>query len=165
LKPKQTNGKLYGQHSDSVLQVFTNDWLASAGPKTQNFWENLLGIGHRATIDLWADRTMRRIGYEEMKERWRILPRNQGGVRDVDFAFAQDVYDAAAKRLGLKADALQGAMWFAEKSIWADRGWGELNLGDYQKELDKLPWLEQKYRQSRNAGPPRKRSKKNSGGL
>jgi hypothetical protein len=56
LKPRQSNGKLYGQHSLPVLQVFARRWLSDArGPKTLNFVQNLLGTGHEATIDLWAD--------------------------------------------------------------------------------------------------------------
>lgn len=146
LKPRQLNGKLYGQHSDALLQVFARRWLQdNAGPKTRNFVENLLGISHSATIDLWADRTMRRLGYEGLVDRWRILPKNQSGVRDVDFAFAQKVFETAAKKLEMKADDLQGALWFAEKMNWALSGWGRLDLGDYRNEISKLPMLEQKY--------------------
>jgi len=142
LKPRQSNGKLYGQHSLPVLQVFVRRWLElNKGLKTRNFVENLTGISHEATIDLWADRTMRRIGYEGEKERWRILPQNGTGVTDEDFSFAQKVYRAAADRLKMNPDDLQGALWFAEKSLWADNGWGRLDLGDFRKEMEKLPLL------------------------
>lgn len=141
LKPRQSNGKLYGQHSLPVLQVFVRRWLElNKGLKTRNFVENLTGESHEATIDLWADRTMRRLGYEG-RERWRILPQNGTGVSDADFSFAQKAFRAAADKLGMKPDDLQGALWFAEKSLWADNGWGRIDLGDFRKEMEKLPLL------------------------
>ncbi len=143
LTPTQSNGKLFGHNSKAVLQVLGRKWLTEArGPKTLNFVENLLGISHDATIDLWADRTMRRIGYDDGSgKRWRILPKNQGGVSDEDFAFAQDAFREAAKRLKLKPSALQGGLWFAEKALWSERGWGNLDLGDFRTEIAKISEL------------------------
>lgn len=144
LKPRQTNGKLYGTHSLPVLQVFARKWLTEArGLKTLNFVENLIGKGDEATIDLWADRTMRRIGYEG-EERWRILPKNIVGVSDKDFKFSQKAFRNAADQLGMKPSALQGMLWFAEKQIWADNKWSELDLGDYGKEMEKIPAIRKK---------------------
>jgi hypothetical protein len=144
LKPKQSNGSLYGQHSIPVLQVFARQWVdRNTGPKTRNFLQNLLGTGHDATIDVWADRTMRRLGYSGFADRWRILPENSTGVSDPDFYFSQKAFKAAAEQLGIKADDLQGALWFAEKKHWADNGWGRLDLGSFQKEMEKVPMLEQ----------------------
>lgn len=141
LKPTQTNGKLYGQHSLPVLQVFARKWLdTNKGPKTANFVENLLGKSHEATIDLWADRTMRRIGYAG-QDRWRILPKNATGVSDADFAFSQKAFRRAAEMLGIKPSALQGGLWFAEKQLWSDNGWSRLDLGDFRNEMKKLPLL------------------------
>lgn len=141
LKPTQTNGKLYGQHSLPVLQVFARKWLdTNKGPKTANFVENLLGKSHEATIDLWADRTMRRIGYAG-QDRWRILPKNATGVTDTDFAFSQKAFRRAAEMLGIKPSALQGGLWFAEKQLWSDNGWSRLDLGDFRNEMKKLPLL------------------------
>jgi hypothetical protein len=143
LKPRQTNGKLYGIHSLPVLQVFARKWLTDArGPKTLNFVENLLGKGEEATIDLWADRTMRRIGYEG-EERWRIMPKNIAPVSDKDFAFSQKAFRAAAVQLGMKPSALQAALWFAEKKLWAENGWSPLDLGDFRAEMKKLPMIRQ----------------------
>lgn len=148
LKPTQSNGKLYGTHSLPVLKVFTRRWLdQTAAPKTQNFVKNLLGTGDEATIDLWADRTMRRLGYEGFKDRWRILPGNNQGVSDADFSFAQDVFRKAAEDLEIRASALQGGIWFAEKKHWADNGWGNLDLGDFKKEMERSPIHRAKYRQ------------------
>jgi len=142
LKPRQSNGRLYGQHSRPVLQVFARIWLAdNRGPKTANFVENLLGTSDEATIDLWADRTMRRIGYEGAQERWRILPQNGTSVADADFAFAQKAFRAAADQLSIKPSELQGALWFAEKSLWNENGWARLDLGDYRREIQKTDLL------------------------
>ena len=92
LKPRKANGKLFGISSDVVLKILARRWLANTpGLKTQNFVLNLLGLGHEATIDLWADRTMRRIGYAGSKERWRILPKNATGVSDPGFSIRPGV--------------------------------------------------------------------------
>lgn len=142
LLPRQSNGKLYGISSDAVLKILARRWLENtSGLKTQNFVRNLLGIGHEATIDLWADRTMRRLGYSDAKARWRILPKNATGVSDADFVFSQKAFRAAARALGVKPDALQGGLWFAEKQLWADNGWGRLDLGDYRREIEKTELL------------------------
>jgi ribosomal protein S18 acetylase RimI-like enzyme len=142
LKPRQSNGKLYGQHSLPVLQVFARRWLSDArGPKTLNFVQNLLGTGHEATIDLWADRTMRRLGYADSVERWRILPQNIAGVSEADFTFAQKAFRRAAEQMKMKPDDLQGALWFAEKQLWANNGWSRLDLGDFRREIEKTPLL------------------------
>jgi hypothetical protein len=142
LKPTQSNGSLYGQHSVPVLSVFARQWMdRNTGPKTRTFVSNLLGTGHDATIDVWADRTMRRLGYEGFNDRWRILPQNSTGVSDADFYFSQKAFRKAASELGMNADDLQGALWFAEKQHWADNGWGRLDLGSFQNEMKKLPLL------------------------
>jgi len=142
LKPTQSNGSLYGQHSVPVLSVFARQWMdRNTGPKTRTFVSNLLGTGHDATIDVWADRTMRRLGYEGFNDRWRILPQNSTGVSDADFYFSQKAFRKAASELGMNADDLQGALWFAEKQHWADNGWGRLDLGSFSKEMEKLPLL------------------------
>jgi len=139
LKPRQTNGNLYGIHSLPVLQVFARQWLTKArGPKTLNFVENLIGASDEATIDLWADRTMRRIGYEG-QERWRIMPKNIAPVTDKDFDFAQKAFRHAAAQVGMKPSALQAAMWFAEKKLWAENGWSRLDLGDFREQMKRLP--------------------------
>lgn len=141
LKPRQTNGSLYGTHSLPVLQVFARQWLTkSRGLKTLNFVENLLGTSDEATIDLWADRTMRRIGYEG-EQRWRILPRNASPVSDKDFAFSQKAFRHAATQLGMKPSSLQAALWFSEKKLWDDRGWSKLDLGDFREQMKRLPEL------------------------
>lgn len=141
LKPRQTNGALYGTHSLPVLQVFARQWLTkSRGPKTLNFVENLLGTSDEATIDLWADRTMRRIGYEGTP-RWRVLPRNAAPVSDKDFAFSQKAFRHAAQQLGMKPSSLQAALWFAEKGLWDKNGWSKLDLGDFREQMKRLPAL------------------------
>lgn len=142
LKPTQSNGKLYGQHSIPVMKVFARRWMDSnSGPKTKNFVGNLLGKSDEATIDLWADRTMRWAGYEGLQDRWRVLPENLHSVSDADYAFAEKAFHAAAADMKMKPSALQGALWFAEKKRWSDNGWGRLDLGNFQNEMEKLPLL------------------------
>lgn len=143
LQPRQSNGKLYGMHSTAVLQVMARKWMErNAGLKTRTFVSNLTGTGHEATIDVWADRTMRRLGYEGSGKRWRILPGNSTAVSDEDFLFSQKAFRKAAENLGVKPDALQGGLWFAEKKHWADNGWTRLDLGSFQKELHKTPLMQ-----------------------
>jgi hypothetical protein len=121
------------------LKVITRQWLNdNLGLKTNNFVRNLLGTSEEATIDLWAARTMREAGYKGFKDRWRILPENGRGVRDPDFLFSQKVFAEVARRTGLLPRQIQGALWFIEKKRWADRGWSELDLGDYRAELDRI---------------------------
>jgi hypothetical protein len=80
---------------------------------------------------------MRRLGYRGFKERWRVLPLNATGVTDPDFKFSQKVFSKAAERLGMNPDDLQGALWFAEKKLWQDEGWGKLDLGSFSAEVPK----------------------------
>jgi SAM-dependent methyltransferase len=144
LFPRQSNGKLFGMSSGAVLQVLARRWLElNKGPKVANFVKNLLGTGHEATVDVWSARDLRRLGYEGQPghEKWRILPMNETGVSDADFTFSQKVFRQAATQMGLKPDALQGGMWFAEKSRWEDNGWAPLDLGDYRKEIKKTGLL------------------------
>ena len=135
LIPRKSNGTRFGMHSIPVLKVLARKWLSlNSGPKTLNFIKNLVGTGDEATFDVWADRTLRRVGYQE-KGRWRITPLNSTGIPDADFYFGQKVFRRAADRLGIKPSALQGGLWFSEKQLWADRGWGRLDLGDYRTEM------------------------------
>lgn len=169
LQPRQTNGAKYGIASTAVLQVLAGDWLSkNRGPKVSNFVANLLGTGSRATVDLWHDRVFRRIGYEE-KGRWRILPANKEGVSDEDFSFAQDATDEAAKELGIKASALQGLLWFNEKKLWADRGWGRADFGDFREEIKKTPLLrqgiEQRIREAKQKAKGKAVTQEEFGGL
>jgi hypothetical protein len=115
-------------------------WLTEArGLKVNQFVKNLLGTNDEATIDMWADRLMRRLGYSGLVDRWRIKPQNQHSVSDADFRFSQNVFRAAADQLGMKPSALQGMLWFTEKQHWADNGWSLLELESFLKELEKLP--------------------------
>lgn len=147
IKPRQSNGKLFGINSIPVLQVAARRWLEqNKGPKVANFVENLLGEGTEATIDLWADRTLRRLGYSDFQERWRIMPVNKQGVSDEDFAFAQSIFRNAAGQLNMKPSELQAAVWFAEKQKWASEGWSRLDLGDFRAELKKTEALQKEIR-------------------
>ena len=148
LLPRQSNGAKFGVSSAAVLKVLARTWLSSVeGPKTYQFVRNLLGTDHGATIDVWADRTMRRLGYSGHVDRWRILPKNAVGVTDADFAFSQKAFAHAAKQLGVLPDALQGGLWFAEKQLWADRGYGKLDLGSFAKEMTKTDAIRQAIKQ------------------
>lgn len=142
LIPLGSSGKRFSMHSVPVLKVLARKWMSlNTGPKTDNFIKNLVGEGDEATIDLWAARSLRRLGYEGFQKRWRILPRNKTGVSDEDFVFSQQVFRRAADELGIKPSALQGSMWYREKQLWSERGWGKLDLGDYKTEVERMPQL------------------------
>jgi hypothetical protein len=129
MQPKKANGALYGRNSDAVLKVLAGTWLDSVeGPKTPNFFRNLFGRGTDATIDMWAARTMRRLGYEGVEDapaQWRIQPASETGVSDLEFAFSQQAFKQAADRLDMKPHELQAIMWYREKLLWAERGWSK----------------------------------------
>jgi hypothetical protein len=130
--------KGFGLHSEAVLKVLTRSWMdQNQGVKVRQFVGNLTGKDNGATIDVWASRTLHRLGYDSAK-RWRILPEQESPLPDPQFAFGQKVFAAAAKKMGVTPDALQGGMWFAEKKHWNDNGWADLNLGDYRAELEKF---------------------------
>ena len=75
------------------------------------------------------------------------MPKNGEGVSDADFEFAQKAFREAAKDLGITPDALQGGLWFAEKKLWADNGWGRLDLGSYVNEIENLAIIRKSIKQ------------------
>ncbi len=125
LKPRQSNGKLFGANSRSVLRVLDGSWREEVqGPKTPNFAGNLSGDTFEATIDVWAARMLHRLSNEGTEgKRWRILPENETGVTDADFYLGQSAFRKAADKLGMKPDALQAVLWFMEKDHWEKKGW------------------------------------------
>lgn len=143
--PKKANGKRYNANSLQVLRVLAGTWEGRVGgPKTPNFARNLSGQGDNpfeATIDVWAARGLRRLGFEGVSpRRWRLLPESEQAVNAQDFRMGQSAYREAAKRLGIKPDALQGILWFAEKAVWSGRGWTRgagAELSDFNAFLDK----------------------------
>lgn len=146
-KAPRLNGKtlsvedntLFGISSAAVLKVAARKWITkNSGPKTAQFVKNLTGVDDGATIDVWADRTLREAAYAGDKKRWRILPENSTDVNDADFTFGQTAFKHAADKIGIAPSALQGALWFAEKAQWAEKGWSPLNLGDFMPHLEEL---------------------------
>jgi hypothetical protein len=129
MKPRKENGAKFGMNSDAVLKVLAGTWLDSVeGPKTPNFFANLFKRGTDATIDMWAARTMRRLGHEGVEgapDQWRLTPPSEGGVHNLDFALSQEAFKQAADRLDMKPHQLQALMWYAEKHLWADKGWAK----------------------------------------
>jgi len=129
MKPTKANGAKFGANSDAVLKVLSGTWLDSVeGPKTPNFFANLFGRGKEATIDKWAARTMRRLGFEGVEgapDQWRLTPPSEKGVSDLDFAFSQQAFRQAADRLKIDPHELQAIMWYAEKHNWAEKGWSK----------------------------------------
>jgi hypothetical protein len=129
MKPTKENGAKFGANSDAVLKVLAGKWLDTVqGPKTPNFFNNLFGRGTDATIDKWAARTMRRLGNEGVKgapAQWRLQPKSEQGVSDLDFAFSQQAFRKAADKVGMDPHELQAVLWYAEKHHWAEQGWSK----------------------------------------
>jgi hypothetical protein len=124
LIPLQSNGKKFGANSRPVLRVLDGSWADEVqGPKTPNFAGNLTGSTFEATIDVWAARALHRLANEGAKGAWRILPEMETGVTDSDFALGQAAFKHAADKAGIKPDALQAILWFAEKDHWEKNGW------------------------------------------
>jgi hypothetical protein len=129
MKPTKENGAKFGLNSDNVLKVLAGKWLETTeGPKAPNFFDNLFGRTTKATIDKWAGRTMRRLGFEGVKgapEQWRLQPKSEKGVSDLDFAFSQEAFAKAAKKLDMDPHELQAVLWYAEKHHWAEKSWSK----------------------------------------
>lgn len=123
--PLKSNGMKFNSNSSQVLNVLAGTWLENvAAPKTPNFAGNLSGRTLQATIDVWAGRLMRRLGYDVGDGKpWRIQPQSEGGVSNQDFALSQLVFEKAAKEVGVNPDDLQAIMWYSEKHVWEERGW------------------------------------------
>jgi len=146
--PVRKNGGKYGVHTDRIFQIVEGVWEAETdAPKAVNFTGNLKGTRTTATIDVWAARFLRRIGYESGGSPWRIQPSAETGVKNSDFYFGQDAFEAATKKIAEKygdtfkmsADDLQAVMWFAEKRNWAQRGWSRVeDFGDFRDYLYKM---------------------------
>jgi len=143
--PVRKNGGKYGVHTDRVFQIVEGVWERDTdAPKAVNFTGNLKGTRTTATIDVWAARLLRRIGYDKGVGPWRIQPMAESGVKNSDFYFGQDAFEAAttkiAKRYGdkfkMSPDDLQAVMWFAEKRNWAQKGWSRVeDFGDFRDYL------------------------------
>ena len=143
-------GGKYGVHTDRILQILDGVWREETNaPKAPNFTENLAGLSNRATIDVWAARWLRRLGWDGMAEKWRILPMAESGVANFDFFLGQEIFAEATKRVNEKfsqdlgrtigPDDLQALMWFAEKREWKNRGWSKSeDLGDFRQYAYKL---------------------------
>jgi hypothetical protein len=137
LKPYKKNGKLFGANSGALLRVLNGDWLQSVkGPKTPNFQGNLTGRTLEATIDLWAARTIRSIGWEGT-EGGRIPPQAEVGVTDVDFFLAQKAFRVAADEMDMNPDDLQAIVWFGEKHVWDEHKWTK-NAGAEKSSFDDM---------------------------
>jgi hypothetical protein len=138
--PRQSNGQKFHANSMQVLKVLAGTWLdESKAPKTPNFAGNLSGRTLQATIDVWAARMLRRIGYEGKTggQPWRILPKSETGVSNLDFAFSQLAMEHAAKKLGMNPDDFQAVAWFAEKHHWDNKGWTD-TIGARKASFDEI---------------------------
>lgn len=145
--PVRKNGGKYGVHTDRIFQIMAGTWeQETPAPKAPNFTGNLKGTRRTATIDVWAARFLRRLGYElPGAGPWRIQPKAETGVGNSDFFFGQDVFAATVEKIGdrlgirMQPDDLQAVMWFAEKMEWERRGWSKAaDLGDFRDYLYKM---------------------------
>jgi hypothetical protein len=137
LTPMRSNGKRFNANSLPVLKVLAGVWLADAkAPKTPNFAGNLTGRTLQATIDVWAARAVRDLLYSGSGKPWRIQPKAEGAVSNVDFAVGQEIFKRAAKELGMAPDDLQAIAWFDEKNTWQQRGWSESTAGNAKSSFD-----------------------------
>ncbi len=142
--PLRPNGKKFSANSKKVLQALYGNWIEQTkGPKTPNFAGNLTGRTLKATIDVWAARTLRRVLYSGKGGvvKWRILPSAETGVTDIDFFFGQEVMQEVANRVGMAADDLQALLWFFEKDIWDTNNWTKATgkkKSSFEEEASKL---------------------------
>lgn len=82
-------------------------------------------------IQKWNPRYMRRMGYEGQTDGqpWRILPKDEAGVSNLDYSFSQLATNHAAKKLGMEPEDVKAVTAFTEKHHWEERGWIEPKSG------------------------------------
>jgi predicted DNA-binding transcriptional regulator AlpA len=150
---KKENAKLFGMNSKRLMTSMVDLWRKvekGTAPKARNFSGNLIGFSNRATIDVWAARTLRRLAGLK-----RIPPRAEQGVSGEHltdpskigggFGFGQDVFAEAARQLNetlpkadrLGDDDLQAIIWFKEKEHWAKNNWSPAEGGSFEEQADK----------------------------
>ena len=143
--------KLYGINSPATAKVLVGIWLEQTQQtKTNNFYENVVGLTTNPTIDLWAARTIRRMIYDGNVDRYRIAERAEQGVDErvyaaeagglSDYQLAEEVIKNASEKLGMDPDDLQAYLWFAEKDLWLKNGWSKgtaAKKSDFREEADK----------------------------
>lgn len=143
--------KLYGINSPAVAKVLAGIWLEQTQQtKTNNFYENVVGITTNPTIDLWAARTIRRMIYDGNVDRYRIAERAEQGVDErvyaeqagglSDYQLAEEVIKNASNKLNMDPDDLQAYLWFAEKDLWLKNGWSKgtaAKKSDFREEANK----------------------------
>lgn len=150
---KKENEKLFGMNSKRLMTSMVDLWRKvekDTAPKARNFSGNLIGFSNRATIDVWAARTLRRLAGLK-----RIPPRAEKGVSGKhltdpskvggEFGFGQDVFAEAARQLNetlpkadrLGDDDLQAIIWFKEKEHWAKNNWSPTEGGSFEEQADK----------------------------
>lgn len=132
----------FGFNTRNTMDTLTGHWyntrkgVRGKGVKAVNFAANLLGRDNQATIDVWAAR-----GLERLSGRKPIPPKAEGSVpgnyiKGTDptkdtagsaMGFGQEVYENAARRLGMSPDDLQAVGWFMEKEQWTKKNWTNLD--------------------------------------
>lgn len=154
---KLTNGKKFGANSEPAMRVLAGIWgqiADGAAPKTINFAKNLVGNYDRATIDVWANRTLEDL-YHQFENgvgvHRRIPPGSdpavsgewkESKIRGLELnggaGLGTDMFSRASeklKKLGIDIDpaSLQALMWFDEKKTWAiDNNWSPEAGGDFR---------------------------------
>ena len=143
--------KLYGINSPAAAKVLAGIWLQQTQQsKTNNFYENVVGLTTNPTIDLWAARTIRRMVYDGNVDRYRIAERAEQGVDErvyaaeaggfSDYQLAEEVIKNASAKLDMDPDDLQAYLWFAEKDLWLKKGWSKgtaAKKSDFREEAAK----------------------------
>jgi hypothetical protein len=143
--PRKSNGTQFGMATDGILRILHDGWSDKKpgdAPKTKNYYQNIVGRTWRATIDVWAARTLRRLTDNLYGDRPRIPTVAETGVQGnvladgvlsgSEFGFGQEVFEIAAETLrnsGIKefkdttAADVQAMIWFGEKEKWAREDW------------------------------------------
>jgi hypothetical protein len=130
--PRSASGNKFGANSKLLLKALDSAFRGQVGvgPKTPNFTENLLGISHGATIDVWAARALQRIRNRLYGDAPIVPTAAEGAVKGKttptgpsgQFKFGQEVFERAAKQLNMSPDDLQALIWFTEKDRWTQAG-------------------------------------------
>ena len=153
-------GKLFNTNSPkatiALLGMF-REIHSGKKPKTVNFLGNLLGVNPEATVDVWANRYIGKIGTGKWFPPHADVQISGAYRKDAtfenpdigsEFGFTQDMFRSATDRLNANTEFtdymdmgkmeprdIQAIAWFLEKNRWDKGGWTSEAGGNYSDEL------------------------------
>lgn len=147
---RKTNGMKFGQNGKNAMMAMLgmlDDIKPGMAPKMRNYAKNIAGKSNRATIDVWAARTIQRLMHDETPAPMYARPIPEfnvvggehikpGSMKTGEwkgqhyrpeitnaYGVGLDVFERAAARMDMPPNDLQALMWFGEKELWERARW------------------------------------------